>query len=386
MSILDDFANPALTADQAVALVYHQPALCWTAETAWIASRTGHTIVMGGMGIQDMILDVRHPGMRNLIEAVRIAREMPPKTWRGLDVRHVQDGAFEALASLDAASGLLSQEVFDFLTFRDRPGAKCDVGVPLGLVHIKPDNTVSISVDRMLGLDVEQSRLALAFADTLVQEAEPHRHRLPIGTYIMEPVRIDAIDRDLIWDALRIVLSPTGILASFVSESEGFYAPVFWTPEGVTTAQVHTSATAAIAITVMLSALWRDACVVKEEWREQQARRPLEMKRASSSGKPKPGALVLPRKIVHIRWSQRAEREYIERRAHGVRGFYRALTVSETAPAEAADRAQQFGYPPPPIGYTFVRPHTRGRGDGDHEPVRRIVCRGLQSLKIALGI
>lgn len=63
-------------------------------------------------------------------------------------------------------------------------------------------------------------------------------------------------------------------------------------------------------------------------------------------------------------WEERAERpDFLERRE------------------AAAERAEQHGHPPPPVGFTYVRPHLVTRGAV--VPATRVRCQGLLALTLA---
>jgi len=75
-------------------------------------------------------------------------------------------------------------------------------------------------------------------------------------------------------------------------------------------------------------------------------------------------------------------------RTHGVRGHLRRLPAGWKASQEAKEIAQGFGVLVPD-GFTFVRPHVRGHGDGGDQstaPAEIIVqARGLASVMMLLS-
>ena len=102
---------------------------------------------------------------------------------------------------------------------------------------------------------------------------------------------------------------------------------------------------------------------------------------------------VWPQEIEARAWGGDEDRRTLEarRRAmHAVRGHYRRLAEGWRA-HEAGVRAESYGMPPPPEGYTFVAPHVRGgeRRGADEATLavarRRVQARGLEALVAALG-
>lgn len=81
------------------------------------------------------------------------------------------------------------------------------------------------------------------------------------------------------------------------------------------------------------------------------------------------------------------DRETIERRAHGVRGHLRRLRSGWTANDEAKAMAHSYGIQLPD-GYTFVRPHVRGRhghgGENALEDEVIVVARKLATVMTLL--
>ena len=366
--------------------VKRDPALAWLTEQAILAALTSkQLIVSGGLGIdEEQVVSLPSDNAQleqALIESVT-QRRTPIYNWRGLDLLHtrshfmrVKDNGYaqtDLLAALDAAqrSGILSQEALDFVTLRDITTAALETAIP------------SANGDPF-EYDVEHVNLMYAFRNQVVAEAASHRYQVATGYYVLERPELPIIDSELVYETLRLAITPKGILGAFVQGDE--YAPFWWTPEGTNTVQVWVFPRVAFAVDLILACVWRDACIVREAWRTE--RRGVKGAMPRSRIKHTSSVMLLPRVIYKSRWgTSDADRESatdIARRAHTVRGFYRRMPDGWQA-HEAVNRAAEWTYPPPPDGYTFVAPHQRGIGEVK-SPVRRVVCRGLQVAALSFG-
>ena len=122
---------------------------------------------------------------------------------------------------------------------------------------------------------------------------------------------------------------------------------------------------------LVLAALWHDLRVGgPQAFRRPAAGQPLRPP-AEPEGSPAPRPVLLPR----TRWvfepgEERLWGSYAEwshaRRAHGVRGHLRRLLNHQRPSAQALKFARDYGLIVPK-GYTFVRPHVRGRRAADED-------------------
>lgn len=129
--------------------------------------------------------------------------------------------------------------------------------------------------------------------------------------------------------------------------------------------------------------LWRYPGIIQRMFQERSRSiyKPASKKRKLAGKK-----LILPRIIKQCAWGHDAERERITHAEHEVRAFYRQLPAGQQGSKAAGDMAAEFGYPKPPEGFTFVRPHTRGSGDGWSVETTEVVCLGLQVAHLALRV
>ena len=315
------------------------------------------------------------------------AANHPAEEWRGLSLSHIEpfNRIMACVVYADAGGRKLSQESFNFWTLGDVPGAQMELKQN-GMLDAVPMEQIDAAAVRSLTeySDREYVALMTAFERQLVADAAKSKVPPAVGEYIMTHEPFPALDACLRWDSLRLIVAWHGIWATFVHGNQ--YAPVYWSPGGNSQAGIVTMFTgaAAYAVRVLLAGIWRDACVVQERWaleRERAEYRPKNRKKPAHRN-----PVVLPRLIRHIEWgSSDDEREHIIRASHGVRGHYRHLGNERSASQQALDNAELYGLPAPPEGYTFVSPHLRGQGDAPAPTPQRVVCRGLQTVKIALG-
>lgn len=306
-----------------------------------------------------------------------VLRRFFDKRWRGFDVRHLRAqagrefAAFDVFAALEAGAHLLTQETLDFLTLRDVPGAALEVLLVAGEADSEAD------FEYLKGIQRDLVDLTMGFRRQMVEEAAPHRHQVAVGAYVLEREPLHLVDTALVYDRLRLVITPGGILYSLISGSQ--YVPCFWSPEGTHTCQVWLNARAIFVLDALLACIWRDACIVRRQFvAEQRGKKGYE-------GKPRHhNPKVLPRTIYVSTWSTPADRATIRevtRNAHHVSACYPRLPEGHVA-RDAAERAAEYHWPPPPEGRTFRKPTTRGEGTPQ---AKRVVCRGLQVARITLG-
>lgn len=383
MTLIDQITDRKLPAASASA--HQRAAETWLLEQSLFAAMNHQIILMGGMGADEQIIAL--PDERESIEVLQridALRKMPPQTWRGLDIRHLHQQANAEFRPLDVCAALdagqraagLSQSSLDFITLRDIPAAQVEVLLPAAAPgEIDPNMTWLTEVDRDL-VD-----LTSAFRNQMVAEAEPVRHQVAAGHYVMSRESLALVDAALRYEQLRLLITPHGIFCAVVNE--GQYIPFYWSPDGINTCQVFVTARGVFVLDALLACIWRDACVVQREFaHEQRGRKGYEAKQRPKHDNP----VSLPRRIYVSQWGAPADRaniEHVTRSAHTVTASYPLLQAGHAA-HDAAERAAEYHWPPPPPGRTFRRPHTRGEGADTNDPVKRVICRGLQVAKITL--
>ncbi len=215
----------------------------------------------------------------------------------------------------------------------------------------------------------------------MIEEAEPYRNQVVLGAFEMERVPLSYVDQLLDYNYLRLVFNPQGIFVSLIKDNA--YSAFWWSPERHSFWMI--GAKEAWALNVMLSCIWRDACIVRHKMYQRRTRKGhgTQRKKRRKGRKKK---LILPRIVTHVAWSSDQERERIIRAAHTVRPHYRELTNYQQTSNEAKKRAVEYGYPEPPEGFTFVKPHSRSGKKDQPEATPAVVCKGLQVANIALSI
>lgn len=363
-----------------------QPALAYVLWQQLWAERTNNIVITAGMGIEAQHLYYTETEAQYLKMRIEQARQETYSTWRGFDVRHIQkqqdsdSKQFDVFSAFDAATFYLDQTTFDFLTLRDKKDARL-----MCWLNMKTYNKIDIGF-LLLGNE-ESMRLAIAFRHDMEREAQPHRRNIASGAYVLMREPLPKLDALIVYDYLRLVITPHGIGASIVQESN--YIPFWWSPERETnTSQVWVPADVRFALDVLLASIWRDACIVKESAFPENRSAGRGYKSSGKKAKSSKSNIVrLPRVVYKSTWGGNDDREIVEsiaKRAHTVRGHYRYIRDEYNSPDEAKNTALDHGYAPPPTNYTFVRPHQRGTGEA-MPSVRRVICRGLQVAKTVLG-
>lgn len=313
--------------------------------------------------------------------------------WQHLNLLGVKPNArLYSLIMLHDQNSHLSQQDYNFLCCTDIEDAtlsisKRSVDEVVRQIAAEMPQTPDIlnlykdKALRDMTMDPGQRRLGEAFVKMMVQEAEPHRLHLLGGAFEMERVSLPFLDELIDYDKLRLVIQPGGIRGSLVYGEK--YSPFFWSPKRTTLwlkgAQI------AWALQVVAASIWRDACVVRHEFVTER-RRSIYQPRPRQP-REKKAVTVLPRVIRHVVWSSDEERERIIRQAHSVKQHYRELPPGWQTSEEAVSNAKFYGWPEPPGGWTFVKPHTRGEGQPADQPAaRKIICKGLQVARLALSL
>jgi hypothetical protein len=236
----------------------------------------------------------------------------------------------------------------------------------------------------------EDANLIYAFRAQMLEEAAPFTARVAAGVYILDRAPLAKLNKALVYDTLRLIITPAGIIGTLICTSfvdHAVFAPFHWSPEGVNTSQVWFPPESVFAVEALCSCIWRDACVVQDLWSERAQRRPVEFRTHNYQGMSKK-TVVLPRRVYHHLWgTNTAEREAVEkisRAAHRVNAHYVELPDGWQA-HNAAERAAEHQFPAPPPGYTFRRAHQRGGEKAEATIYRKVICRGLLTATILFG-
>jgi hypothetical protein len=383
MSLINDFL--ALPYDEIPSWAAAHAAQLWAIENAMISQVTDWNL--GGF-MEDIRTETPTVDqMAEFFQRLNYAHATPPKTWRGLDVRHVANQIASnkeySAVYLFAALHLIkpSQAAFDFLTLKDQDNIRLDCNLLLPDLRGYAGQKEVIAA--LTNFSDDEFRLASAFCEMMITEAAPYVHQVGTGAYVMPREAFPRLDAEIAYDSLRLIITPEGIAVSVINGDK--YIPFVWTPK-LCTAIVWVHPRAALGFRMMLACFWRDACVIKEGVTTRTAGRGYQNKTGDNQqGKNK---VIFPKVIYKSHWGTPSEREQVEqlaRQAHAVRGSYPILSDGRTARA-ANERAEEYGYPPPPPGHTFRKPHTRGEGAMVATlPVRQVKFRGLQVAKILLS-
>lgn len=375
------------------------PSLAYVIEQAIWQKKFNLVVMVTGMGIGEHLLSWDEAEESQLLDSINAARMTTVKTWRGFDVRHIESAPpvpvkgfseirqFDVFSALDPATRYITQEMMDFVTLRDIPDAELELCFNknnIGDFLQYSEGNSAVAINTALFPKEDEMRLSLAFRKQMVDEAEPSRSRVAAGIYTMLREPLPGLDKFISYDYLRLVILPDGMLVAVVYE-ENSYAPFWWSPDNDTnTSQVWFPGNVRFAFDVLLSAIWRDACIVKEAAFTRASSRGY---RVSNPNKHQSNVIRLPRMVYKSRWGGAQDREIVDaiaKRAHTVRGHYRLLNEGMKPSEQAKQTAMDFGYAEPPDGYTFIRPHTRGEGEIIREH-RRVICKGLQVAKTVLG-
>ena len=310
--------------------------------------------------------------------AIQLGVPARRKSWRGLWLGNIEEDA-RLLVISTLCPGPLTQEVLNFLTLVDVPEARYQMVKAYDPSESYTTQSYKTATLDEFQIDEESRNLATAFVNQMIDEAAPHQEHPVLGHFVMDRVPLERLDSLIKYDTLRLAISPQGIFGSLVEGAN--FLTFWWSPETSTTWSL--GAKHAWAINTMMACIWRDACVVRYKMFQQRSRSGY--KPAAKKHKRVDKKLILPRSISKCAWSQDAERQRITHAKHSVRAFYRQLPSGYQASDEAEETAAEFGYPLPPSGFTFVRPHVRGNGDGGEEVAATpVVCLGLQVAHLAL--
>jgi hypothetical protein len=253
-----------------------------------------------------------------------------------------------------------------------------------------------------LALSVEQATALHDLARVLLAERDRPVPRL-LHRVIDIAVPHDLFPRLARWQIalLRVQPFPDGMFVAALDATGASMAAAWWPARPDTAARHPLSFPAAawVVLHPVLAGIWHDLCA--DALQVPDARPPRPHPRPEREPPPRaargrsPCVLPPPRPVPRVAWASADDRARIAR-ACALRGAYRRLPPAWeqrvgrddfcTRRQAAADRATRYGYPPPPPGFTFVRPHTRGIGEPDpgQHPAARVRPRGLFALALGL--
>ena len=317
-----------------------------------------------------------------------------PIRWDGIDLGMVHPvDRRDIVASLYHGRGMLTQERFNYLFGTDVENCTYwPSPLSMNMADYEKSQGSSVDISEMVkfasnrfAAPEEVTRLGKAFVKQMLEEAANYpRHKIVLGEYKLILPQLPLLE-DMTGPIgeIRLVFSPEGILASLRHETyDHWLAPFFWSPEKQSHWYLFGQAIG-WPLHIVMASIWRDAVVVRRRFYKERSRE-YNKKVKGNRRHPDKIKLMLPRTVTEIAWSTDAEREAITHRSHGVEAFYRSLPYGWEASDQAKQNAHEFGYPEPPAGYTFVKPHSRG-GEVEAGEKVEVVCRGLQVAKIALS-
>lgn len=370
--------------EDAPAVFSQHPALVWELEKFAQDTAADVTPYPGGMGIT--LPPIPSSGIRFFLQKLNyVYDEAIYKHWRDLDVTHIQSQqtmfrALNIFMALDPGPRLM-QAQFDFLTLRDQ-SAQINILQPVAEEVLEADQSITFTNLRHIWNEADEDliRLVGAFKRQMITDAgpAPKVH----GNYVMQREPLDVVDAHILYETLRLIFTPQGIFCSVIFQDQ--YITFFWSPTGINTAQVYLRPLSVDVIDALMACIWRDACRAETRFTtERTGHRGYKRPRPDTAKDPK---LMLPKIIYRSIWGSESDRATISdivRQAHHVTGAYPLLPEGHQ-PRDAVERALEHGWPPPPEGHTFRKPHTRGLGEPTQKP-REIVCRGLQVAKLILN-
>jgi hypothetical protein len=236
-------------------------------------------------------------------------------------------------------------------------------------------------------------RTCAAVASSLLTEAERSARYVPFGRFTLHLPEEIPLRR---WnvEALRIAADPQGMWVGLAAEGGRVPLSFRWEPgKPITRGLVDTVVSPLVE--AVLAAVWHDLRVAGEAPFPRRDRRPAERREEppaeprERAGKPSVRTIPSPLRVSlegHREWGEPDERRRIVRRAHGVRGHIRLLREGWKRSPQAEQAAAAYGIVLPE-GYTFVRPHVRGREkDQGEEHVPVVRAKGLATVLTLLGM
>ena len=236
-------------------------------------------------------------------------------------------------------------------------------------------------------------RMCAAVASSLLGEAERSARYVPFGRFtLLLPEELPLRRWNV--EALRIAADPQGMWVGLAAEGGRVPLSFRWEPgKPITRGLVDTLVVPLVE--AVLAAVWHDLRVAGEAPFPRRERRPAEQREEPPAepqerpGKPPVRTFPSPLRVSlegHREWGEPDERRRIVRRAHGVRGHIRLLSAGWKRSAQAEQAAAIYGIVLPE-GYTFVRPHVRGREKEQGEELVPVVrVKGLATVLTLLGM
>lgn len=386
----------ALPNEQALKALWENPAYTFSVLTVLNKIQHGGVMITGGLGVDDgyIHLPETQGEAHRLVHLLEHLTSYPYRFWRGLDLFKCGTASLKVAATINPVSKLMSQSLLDFMLCTDLDASP-------GVIIPKPD----VDWEAYTTISEDDAELAAAFRRQMVDEAEPHRHGIAAGAYVMDKEEFPRLDQEIAYRQLRLVISYDGIFGCLYQPAETdliewiepedkprrrikaipLSTPFVWTPSGINTAQVWLSARAVFALDTLLACIWRDACIVKTKFTEQQRARGYEDRKRNSKQR---NVVILPRVIYKSKWGEdQAERDQAVRQAraaHERGGCYPKLPPGYVA-HDAEARADEWRYPPPPPGHTFRKPYTTTGEKPESLGYKKVICRGLQVAHHVLG-
>lgn len=389
LKLLPDYESNAPSFDKSMAIIAQQLDNYWrnpvlfTSHLGWLANHITSSRL--GVGL-DPDLELKINAMAHM--AIMVQDKDWADSWRNpitrqnIDLKGIPTRSrLFVLSRLAYAPALhyLTQETFNFLNLADVPNAELGARSKRYTESVQSVEQMRERITNVFSVPGDEIRLTRAFVKQLYEDAEPHAKQVYTGNFVMDRVPLKRLDDEIDYDSMRLVIVPTGIFCTLVKW--GFYSPFFWTASAHHRMPFCHDAYSDLALDILMAGIWRDACVVKRKFAEERTRghyKPNHNKRISKR-------VILPRVVHECAWADERERTGITHSAHTVKATYRELHEGWNQGEGADLRAADYGYPAPPEGFTFVKPHKRGAGEAAPVDFKKVVCRGLLTVSTALG-
>ena len=238
--------------------------------------------------------------------------------------------------------------------------------------------------------EIPPNDLLKGLTQSLLEDAKTHGVYAPQGSFVLTLPEGYPL-RELGIHALRVLVERDNLYATALDEKGHPCLSAFWKP-GQTAGIWACPPDLQDILTVTLAALWRDLRIAGEEALPVKAKHTTHTQKAVSASEKRGLKAVQPASVRMLparrfvlqgerEWGTSRERDFIQRRAHGVRGHLRRLQAGWKPSEDALQIAQAFGILTP-AGYTFVRPHVRGSGAEKAETPAEVIVRakGLASV------
>lgn len=276
-------------------------------------------------------------------------------------------------------------------------------GVPAALLDIGRRGSSLIetsdeSGERSLSAD-QADRLLLQARHLLADVDRPYpRH---IGQALDVRVLRATLPQLAAWEiaTLRVVPHPEGLWVACLDADGEIAARAWWaaSPEAGERAPVTIPPACWVLLHTVLAALWHDLCADAIEI-EISSSRPHRQPQRERERKQSAVIQLPPTRYYRAHWMEPVSDQTLEEIRRGGNCYRRLPDEWEERRArpdfiqrqrQAAERAERHGAPPPPPGYTYVRPWISGP-DAEYDDARpsraprRVISRGLLSLILTL--